>query len=513
MHRPTHPTSQSTCSAHLPHTYSLPDSTTNSLPSSNPGKLPSDYPLPKLSIYRYSSLLNLLAALDSIAYEDPTMSPPTTNTWMLPDNEYYAKTEDYALVGESAKLIRCEIDEGNKFVAKLLSKNPHFIDVLRLYRHGSCYDFASGGGRVIYADVDDSNPDHETEVKQLRGTEQKLDYSAHDEAEAIGDEAIAAREALVKHLLEICKGCYPPDNAEEAQMDQEAFNEWKMCQVLDVFNHNEKDHHLVAPHLLNFMAGPGHEHRQGIMNNVSDQELSPNKRPVMLLIDMVDDLQCPTRGTKVGWALAYDVIEQQIIVKPFFSDKSHHPLTTSWKAAVVDDGVSFASSPAQFVKEYSALAQSIEEKISNGDIEDSEEDLKLQDKTLAFRMLVHTLVVKWVLRHWSGLIGHWCETPEEAADLLQKTMDDEKTIKGYLSRIPFPVVERVNPAGEVKKPPIIGPFEELEWQMVEMEDYFRGGAVAAKEKGEEKIAENVAMLYERILEMVKQFNEDPRGDL
>lgn len=444
------------------------------------------------------------------ATENPVMSNSIMETWMVPDNEYYAETEDYALVGESAKLIRVEIDEANNFVAKPPSKPICYSDILRLHRDRSAYQFSFPGSRMIYADVDDSNPDHERIVKNLRKTQQKLDYKTHDNVETIGDSARDARKAFGAYLVDTWKGRYPPDSVAETDMDAELFDEWKRGQVLDIFH--QMDDHTVVPHILDFIVGAGHEYRKELMDIVSGQELYPNKRPVMLLIEAIDALQCRTPGIKEGWAVAYDVVKQQIVIKPFSSDKDRHPLTSSWSAPITDDGLSFRCSPMQFIKGYTELAKSVEEQTLNGEAEVSEKHLKFQDSRLSFRMLVHTLVIKWVFTHERGLISHWCETPEEASDILKNAKEAYHKIKGYLALIPFAMQEK-SKIPENEKKTVITPFEELEWSLVEMEDYFRNGAVEAKEIGENKIAENIAVLYERILGMVQSFNKDPRGDL
>ena len=428
---------------------------------------------------------------------------------MVPDDEYYTTTEDYALVGASAKLIRREINEANDCVLDPPSKPSHYGDVLRLQRYQSAYDFVYRLSRVVYADVDDSSPEHEREVKQLRSEEQNL--TKEDE------KTMAAREALAVHLLDAWKDGLPPYSASKSKMTSDEFIELKKRQVMEHFEHVEVQNHAPGTKVLDYIVGPGHEHRKEFMDILSDQSLSPSKRPVILLIGMLDSMRDPTPGVKSGWALAYDVVTQQIMVKPFFSDKHHHPLTSSWNEPVVNDGVSFTWSPMRFITEYQLLAQSIDKKIENHDITpihgscDLHTHLELQDHSLAFRMLVHSIVAKWVLTHWQGLISYWSPTAEETTTLRKATDNAYSRIKGYLRRIPFPAVVKTKVQG--KRKTVVHPFDELEWSLEEQEDYFRCGAVSAREEGEEKIARNMAMLYERILGLVRAFNEDPKGDL
>jgi len=447
---------------------------------------------------------------------------------MVPDDEYYTKTEDYALVGESARLIRSEIDQANNYVAEPPSRPLYYGEILHLQRHEPPYEFACTISHMIYADVDDSNPSHERDIKELQSKEQKLEDAWEHREAKMAD----AGRALCIYLGEAWKGRFPPHTAEEAPFLEEAwrrhrpdiakgermppdalqamFLEWKIGQAFEHFEDMAAHRQTPDSKVLNYIFGAGHEHREQLMHMISGQTFSPTKRPVMLLVDMFDSRQNSTPGVKTGWTIAYDILNQNIIIKPFYSDNDHHPLTSSWTHPFVDNGVSCVSTPLEFIKAYHLLAH----KIPNTTIHDHIEsggDLLLKEPLLAFRMLVHSLAAKWVLRHWSGLISHWCETPEESTALRNSTKDACKKIRKYLDQIPFPVVAKTKPA-EVDKNVAVGPFADLEWALEEMEDGFRAGAVAAQEIGEEKIAKNVAAMYEKVMEMVKAFNENPRGD-
>ena len=429
----------------------------------------------------------------------------TADGWMILDQEYYAKTEDYALVGGSAKLVRWEIDEANNSIVPLPSKSLSYGDVLQLHRSFPVYDFASQGNRLIYADVDDLNPEHEKQVKELRSKEQELD--------CVYEKATEAEGVLATYLGEAWKDRIPPRSIEETPLGQEDFLLYKKAKAIEIFNEMRQQHAAFDTKLVNYIAGAGHEYRREIMDFLSVQELSPNKRPVMLLIDIVDSMQSQISAAKEGWVLAYDITKQQIIIKPFFSNKDRHPLTSSWTAPTVHDFVSTAMSPMLFAYEYTGLGQkTISNDVLNETDQSLDKDLEPEQQRMAFRMLVHSVVIKWVFRHWEGLISHWCQTPEESANKLASAKDAYSRIKKYLALSRFPIVTKTEPAEKEKKT-VVCPFEELEWQLVEMEDYFRAGALGAKEKGEEKIAENVVSLYERLLGMVKKFNDDPRADL
>lgn len=460
------------------------------------------------------------------------MSCAVATTWMLPHDEYYTQTEDYALVGESAKLIRAEIDQANNFVPAPRSKILYYNDLLRLQRDGSAYDFACAGNHMIFADVDDRNPNHEWNIKRLRSKEEKI----KDDWDHRYAKTAEAQEALVIHLVEVWKAQvlshtakdapFPkeacetetPSSVEEMQLPhvelQAMFYEWKKVEAIEYIESMAEQRQTPDSVILNYIFGAGHEYREELMHIFSGQALSPSRRPVMLLIDIFDSRQSSMPGVKSGWTLAYDVCKSQIIIKAFFSDKVHHPLTSSWSDPIVEDGVSCILSPLELIKAYHSLAQNI----TNGHVDrihglgEGGTNFDSENSFLAFRMLVHTLAVKWVLRHWSGLIRYWCKNREESATLLKCTKVACKNIKAYLRLIPFPEIAKTKTVQWERKT-VVHPFAELEWALEEMEDYFRWSAVGAQEVGEGKIAVNVAVLYEKLVGMVKAFNADPRMDM
>lgn len=364
---------------------------------------------------------------------------------MVPHDEYYTKTEDYALVAESARLIRSEINQANNYVAEPPSRPLSYGELLHLQRHEPAYEFACPSNHMIYADVDDSNPSHDQDIKALRSKEKKLEDTEERREAKMAD----AEEAFCIYLGEAWKGRYPPHTAEDAPFLEEAwkrraqetgtdekmppdalqamFREWKIGNAYERFK--EMAAHGVTPDstVLNYIFGPGHEHREQLMYMISDQKLSPTKRPVMLLVDMFDSRQNSTPGVKTGWAIAYDILSRNIIIKPFHSDKDHHPLTSSWSGPVIDDSVSCKLTPLEFIKAYHLLVHSIPN-TSMHDRPESGGDLLPEKPSDALGMLVHSLASKWVLRHWPGLIGHWCETPEESTTLLTSTKDAYKRL-------------------------------------------------------------------------------------
>ena len=99
---------------------------------------------------------------------------------------------------------------------------------------------------------------------------------------------------------------------------------------------------------------------------------------------------------------------------------------------------------------------------------------------------------------------------EYQAELRTKVKAATKKVEETLRRVQVPVVAKPEKADQKL---CVQAVENMECALEEQEAYFRICAVLAKEKGHPKAAENVAMLYEKILDMVKGFNLDPEKEM
>ena len=435
----------------------------------------------------------------------------TATKWLVPDAEWYARESDYAVVKGFSNIIRREIREGNHDYPETLSDGSifpiYFSQLIRGQgRWVGYYDFATIG-RMLWADVDDSKPEHEKEVQEA--TIKTVEIDLKD-----GPHAAVWKEA--KSILFKERVHYFEEEDEEMKKQEEAS---LIESQLFCVERGE-----LRPEMLNMMLThfKEPEKKQQIIEVVTDQAGQTVKRPLMILAGLIDSVHTPIRGEKKGWTVGYDIIKDILICKPFFSDEKHHPLGGSWYVDVAEDGVSFSWSPKVFIEEYLKLGDTLEAKFASGEIkekpatkreeEDGEElDLELSDTPFAFRLAVHTVAAKFILKHWAGFVNSRPDiSKEDAAALYTKVKDAKIKIKRNLRKIQIPVVAK---AENPDKKLYVYAAEEMEWELVEHEDLLRRGAVKAKEQGREKVAKNLALLYERVMGMVKAFNEDPEKDM
>ena len=435
----------------------------------------------------------------------------TATKWLIPDAEWYARENDYAVVKGLTTLIRREIDEGNNDCPDTLSDGsvlPIYFSQL-IYGQSlweGYYDFATTG-RMLWADVDDSKPEHAKEVQEASKATVEI------------DEENGPHAALWKEAMDIVRKerghHHKEEDGEEANNEELEFIESQSYWI---------QRGELRPPLLNAMLThfKEPEKKQQIIEIVTDQAKNASKRPLMILVGLVDSVQTPARGEKKGWTVGYDIVKDVLICKPFSSSKGRHPLGGSWYADVVDDGVSFSMSPKVFIDEFLKLGDTLNAKLENGEIKEKpatkqekkdgeEPDLELSDTSFAFRLAVHTVAAKFILKHWPGFIKSQPDTSaEHATALLTKVKDTKIKIKETLKRIQIPLVAKAEPAD---KKLCICAVEQMEGELEEEEDYLRRAAIAAKEQGHEKVAENLAVLYEKVMGLIKAFNEDPEKDL
>ena len=476
------------------------------------------------------------------------MSCPTATKWLVPNREYLAAESDYAIFNASRKLIRREIDEGNKTHQHNLpdgSPRPVYFDELIGGRLPSdwCYDFVTPC-RILWADVDDSRPEHEKTVRDALVKDDPVENLTNEGYAALRDEEI---NLILKDQIRRSKRYFDTDE-EEQKVDAEGSDgesdindvivtkkvkisqkeKAHMCQSIAHGLSRHTHAGYMDPKLLNILLSHFNEpeRKEQITGLTTAQAFDEKKRPIIILAGMVDNMQTPIRGEKKGWAIGYDIMGDVFICKPFLSDEEHHPLTSSWYGAVADDGISFKATPKEVVEKYLKLGQTLAIKLESGEIkklaptgsggeEEEEEnlvpDLELPDINFAFQMAVHVVTARFILTHWAGFVGsHSDHFTEDTSELFAKVKKTHKKIKEALAKIRVPVVAKVE---KTDKKLCVCAIEEMEWQLEEQEDYFRKCAVMAKEQGHEKVADNTAKLYEKVMDMVRSFNENPEREI
>ena len=322
------------------------------------------------------------------------MSCPTATRWFVPDQEFHATEEDYALVGQFGKLIRRQIDEGNN---DELLQDPDgspetvvYFDQLLMRSQMPCYDFAVSG-RMLWADVDDSKPEHRMEVQALakkKGDTKKSDYaSIWEKFWPLMDVALKAQIKKIKSKRGGSKTSTPDNDEDEFTEEERDLYLYKRVREQCYGGYLEP---VVFDAL--FTGSNTAEERQKIINMLTLQAPSGKSRPLMVLVSMIDSFQASNVGEKQGWAVVYDINRDLFTCKPFLSNEKRHPLTSTWYAEVKDDGVSFSWAPRVFLEQYLELSDILAVKLGNGEIREKqvtdeeketdgeEPDLEISDK-------------------------------------------------------------------------------------------------------------------------------------
>ena len=474
------------------------------------------------------------------------MTCPTAARWFVSEAEWSAVEDDHALIDENAKLIRREIDKGNNDHHPTLpdgSLVPVYFDELSQelhdHRHTAPYNFATPG-RMLWGDVDDSKPEQRKDIierykqKQLRAENEdfsidSLPFSLITLEKAVSllthrdrrnDSAVDEDSADDENAEYQNDEEKSPSSREGDQEERESDND-KACRLLEkLFSVAQR--HILKPRPLENLLRNGKDpiDKQQAVAVLTYQNPDCIERPLLILVGMIDSMQNPNDGEKNGWAIGYDVLKDVIICKPFFSDKNRHPLTSSW-AAKHDDGISFTMNPQAFIKHHIALADELRSKLESGEIKKSEitcessssnhsHELEVPDITFIWQLAISAITARFVHNHWDGFVPSPPASNSEFGE--DAFMDAMHHINVALRKIRVPVVPKV--ATDKKEQMIcVCAVEEMEWQLEEQEEYFRECAVEAKKKGHEKVAENTAMLYEKVMGMVRAFNEDPEREV
>ena len=372
------------------------------------------------------------------------MSCPTATRWFVPDQEFEAAEEDYALVGQFTKIIRRQIDEGNN--DDLLQRpdgSPEtavYFDDFLMRNQIPCYDFAECG-RMLWADVDDSKPEHRSEVQALVKEKSDKKYDYKSVWEKFWPAMDAALKAHIKKIKSKRGGSKisTPDN-EEDEFTQEGRDNYLFRRIREQCGRG-----YLEPVVFDalFTGLNTAEERQKMIKMLTLQPPSGKSRPLMVLVSMVDSLQASNVGEKQGWAVVYDLNRDLFTCKPFFSNEEHHPLTSPWYAKVKDDGVSFSWAPRVFIEQYLELSDILAVKLGNGEIREKqatdeekeidgeEPDLEISDKAFAFRLSLHTNTARFILKQWSGLVESRSEHSKEyQAELHTKIQSCNKEGRG-----------------------------------------------------------------------------------
>ncbi|KAL8718752.1 MAG: hypothetical protein Q9225_004149 [Loekoesia sp. 1 TL-2023] len=430
----------------------------------------------------------------------------SSSFWFAPDAEYYAATEDYAIVNESASWVRRGLyeeelflhddDENSNDGENDLGKECKLTlrDVLTdPIAYGNCLGLRTDT-QLLYADVDSNDPSH-LEINKRVAKEGFLEEES--------DRSKKTKENLIDHLVSLSHkplDSYDSDYGDIDDVDEVDDPDEAKAKRERILRALERTHGLVSPRKVDYILSLEDEgDRREVLNICSNQAIRKLQRPVILLVGMVEEPSAEESKTKKGWAIVYNLYNNRITVKPFLSDETHHPLAEKWDADLPDDGISLTGHPSAFVEKILQLQAEIESK-------KHEED----PLTYASRILVYYLIAKWLVRHWKALTG--IKQADDVAAMTDEGLEKVNEAKGIM----LAKSARIELPSKKQQPTAKKAIRSFGFLLSDLEDYemtIRSEAVKAKEAGNEAAAENAAKLYDQLREQLQAFNMDPEKEL
>ncbi|MCJ1470521.1 hypothetical protein MMC07_009167 [Pseudocyphellaria aurata] len=392
----------------------------------------------------------------------------TADRWFVPNKEYYDLTNDYALVCQPAVKVREAIMITDEAPSRINYADDTFLTEFVNYQ--PCYRFALEG-RLVFADVNDEDPSHK---ETIYGEWAK---------EILTEKENEKTQTIKKELAKACADAFfPLDDDEDVSQ-----NECERCAEGGLL---ADEGGLLTEPILSKLITSNVQEKEEILNIMSGQTQRPTKRPVIALINMIDSKRTTEVGETEGWVVGYDFIKELLIIKPFISKEGKHPLGGPWYGAVAQDGVSFSGSLQEFATAYIEFGETVGP----------------SNKDDGFKMLVHTLTARWF-----GYFKKALETAygAEFRDLFPALKAATMKIKNTMATIEFAAAQK----NENERRAEIKTFSWMLSMINLEENNIRDEAVEAKERGQEKIAQNAAKLYEHIHKQIKAFNENPSMDL
>ena len=404
------------------------------------------------------------------------MSSYIAKRWLLPDSKWRALIEDYAFVNQSASSTRRSID-------RLDHIKPHQRD--RVAEPCECFIWSEsrlecccayhfsveGQYALIYADVDDTKPEHKKMLVEKAWTEELLkeeetEYAAIRKifiaADVVNDDTLKFRERL---------------EASEQPEETEA-----LFFALSLSNGRR----LFDPPAMDFLftlESPHDRHR--FLHVFSGKTRVRHKRPIMLLICMVDTGQTTVPDSTGGYAIAFNVLEERLIIKSYYCKRDTHPLTSPWTTSDPSDEINFHGTPLEFAREYVQVFP-----VSNS-------------IRLLIRVVVHGQAAEFLLRHWTGLFRSVVSS-EEAKSL------ESQVKKIRVNHIALINMYRIPPKAKVGEnvPAVLKTLRRVENALLDAEEGIRDSAVKVEGVGKEKVVEHIAKVYEKLLSIVGESLQD-----
>ncbi|KAL9044498.1 MAG: hypothetical protein Q9214_002364 [Letrouitia sp. 1 TL-2023] len=410
------------------------------------------------------------------------MSCTTAERWFAPDAEFEALTDDYAFVNEPAEWVRSYFDSYNN--QDCFSKDEvddwaypikTFDDVyqfLRLGRKLSIYD-----NHLIYADVDESDSKHKEALYGPIAKEPALEVES-EKARNLRDKMVAK---FTQEEVDRKTGRRKHDDKDFLiQKEKRLFEE-------DL----NLDLGILYPEWFSYvMKAADIDEKKELLNIFSGQTKRENPRPVMLLLGMVDKAQTEERGLTEGWNIAYDLVENAILVKPFVSKAGHHPLGGKWAVDTASDGPSFRGTPVEFAKNLIKFSKDMKSK-----------DADAISESDAYTMLVYRHTAKFIFKNSDAFKTVLGSDDKSASDLLEEMDEASIDLNEPMDKKTFEFKQKTPTNGRG-----INAFRELQSHLQASERELRDNAVNLKKNGNDKLAQECAELYEETLKKLKAFN-------
>lgn len=422
------------------------------------------------------------------AHKIETMS--TASKWFVPTQEYLASVEDYAMVGYSALYVKNHfIDEPSTHGLDDLptGSEPNFADVLD---HPMYYQ-----ARLVYADVDRDNKDHQRACKDAV----KPGFMVQE-----SEKIKAAKKKLFEHVIDHKDHCgsLASESGDEDESPEDEDMEKRLAAMGEAFERSNRVTHSMIDYVLKLESEAD---RREVLTIISRQHRRKNPRPVLLLIGMIDKF---SEGVKEGWRIGYDFYANNLMIKPYHAtDVTQHPLAEKWDVELPDDGVSWKGHPAGFVTD---KLLPLQEEFNQD--KDNKLEKEIKNETYGFKLLAYHSITRWLRNHWKLLAD--IKTVDGAKPLEEVGLHDVTaiyySIMGETEEVPFPY------KAQDKEKHLVGTMPTLKHMQVLLEDYERSvrhDALEAKQAGKEDVAQNVANLYEHLLEQLRSFNLNPEKPL
>ena len=431
---------------------------------------------------------------------DGYFTSSTASRWFCSDRQFYASLWDYAVVKATSTHVHHARTHADTGCNRRGLRQRTFADMLLNIPKNPCYSFAVEG-QLVYADVNNDDPEHEKDVYKQNAEEVPLEVESEDFR--------IARRNLVVHLAEKWYEHKISDlEVSVADRYMYAMAEDKLEAML---LYGTIDDAVIGY----IMRAETEAEKKELLDIVSGQTQRLAQRPVLVLIGLIDDMQSEAMGKTKGWAIGYDFLKDLLIIKPFLSAGKKHPLGGSWYSSTQDDdGINYSGCPKKFADMYL-----LDARIQQNTAMVVQPSGLTEPLPTAFRSFVHTVGAKWILRHRHSLFPPRDEYPR------LKPLENAIYIHNIvLSVVEFPIKKKIIPPPFINSDSIpeedhcptgrgnwtIDAYVHIQNVLEKEEPAIHAVALQAKEAGDHYVADRIADAYCDMMHSLAAINEGPR---